>query len=321
MQCCKNSTTGAETAVSAYVAEAVRPLLSERRLGEVLMVNSKGIYLSVDDRILFMCDASWGLVPLGIAIRDFSAVSASLGLSAGDRFVIGENALCFPKKTLKICLEVRPRRAVSLSESPLPSRIREAATEILRLKKTGGISLLASPLVLGEPPEGVLCINPYCERAYGQLLLLLRALREDADGVRSAVSALLGLGTGLTPSADDVLLGMLYAFRLLPNASPPYLFALRDAVLDGCGRGTNAVSAAYLRAILDGAYFERIEEVWGGLCGQIPLDVARLTEIGSNSGSEMLLGMLLALLVCGYGNGEESRLLQNDTIKERDDVL
>ena len=29
-------------------------------------------------------------------------------------------------------------------------------------------------------------------------------------------------------------------------------------------------------------------------------EVYKLTEIGSNSGSEMLLGMLIALRICGY---------------------
>ena len=58
---------------------------------------------------------------------------------------------------------------------------------------------------------------------------------------------------------------------------------------------TNRVSAAYLKAVLNGAYFERMENVWRGLTKEVPLDISALTNIGGSSGGEMLLGMLLAI--------------------------
>ena len=43
-----------------------------------------------------------------------------------------------------------------------------------------------------------------------------------------------------------------------------------------------------------------MEMVFRGICGEQPLDIQLLTRIGSSSGTEMLLGMLIALHICGY---------------------
>jgi hypothetical protein len=49
-----------------------------------------------------------------------------------------------------------------------------------------------------------------------------------------------------------------------------------------------------------------MERVYRGFCGEEPLKIEYLTQIGSNSGSEMLLGMLLAWDVCqGQPSKEE----------------
>ena len=135
---------------------------------------------------------------------------------------------------------------------------------------------------------------------------------------------LLGLGIGLTPSADDVILGMLYVFRKLRKAFPEPFNIFKSSVLESCGIRTNRISSAYLKAIADGAYFERMEQVWKGLCEVMPLDVSKLTTVGSNSGAEMLLGVgginennmtdYLKAGICGFGIG--SNIIDKKMLEE-----
>ncbi len=299
MPCCNFSATKAETKVSAYVADAVEVLLSGSGTGEVLMVNSSGIYLDVIGETVFLCDSVWGRVPLGIAMDRFGEITASLQLRAGQRVSFRESVISFEGGSLCIVAKDAQNEA-NIIEKPKAHMIRRAAEEIVAMRKTGGLSMLALPLVLnGEDTEPV-SLNPYSVRAYPLLRELVQTLSSDGEAVQSCISGLLGLGTGLTPSADDVILGMLYAFRMLGKDAPQTVRRFRKSVAELANASTNRVSAAYLHAILSGAYFERMERVWRGLCGVEALDISVLTQIGSNSGSEMLLGILLALSVCGF---------------------
>ena len=93
------------------------------------------------------------------------------------------------------------------------------------------------------------------------------------------------------------MLGMLYAFRELGNNAPKSVDTFRDNVLDMCDTHTNKISAAYLKSVVSGAHFGRIEKVWRGLCGEEPLDTSSLFNVGGSSGTEILLGILIALRV------------------------
>ena len=118
----------------------------------------------------------------------------------------------------------------------------------------------------------------------------------------------MGLGPGLTPSADDAILGMLYVFRTLPQKGPEITQTFQECVGQLCERCTNQISAAYLKAIIAGAPFERMDAVFRGICAAQPLNIQELTQIGSSSGSEMLLGMLIALRICGYDVSQKEEL-------------
>jgi hypothetical protein len=180
-----------------------------------------------------------------------------------------------------------------------PDLIRQTAEELAELRKERGISMLVLPLLLGGAPDEILKQNPYCAHGYPYLSKLMVALHQgDSSGIHSCVEKLLGLGPGLTPSADDVLLGMLYVFHALPRKAPKGAQSFQKSIGHLCDRCTNQISAAYLKAMLAGAPFQRMEQVFRGLCAEEKLDIGKLTQIGGSSGSEMLLGMLIALQIC-----------------------
>ena len=299
MQCFDPNTAQAGTRVPAYVANSTLARLKAWGVGEVLMVNSAGVYLLAESDVIYLCDISMGRVPSGIAISGFSEIISDLSLQQGDRFTFKDLTLSFPSKSLILDPIERDRGSVS-GGRPSAALARAAARDLAALGKTKGISLLVWPLVFRQDREEILSLTPYHRPAFNWLSSLLRAFSDDSsESVRELVLRLLGLGGGLTPSADDVLLGMLYAFRQLGIESKA-VSAFRHCVVTECDQRTNRVSAAYLKAIARGECFERIESVWRGLCGLESLDITRLTDLGSSSGSEMLLGVLCALSIDGY---------------------
>lgn len=288
-----------EIVTGAWISEDIQKQLRREMTGEVLLVNSSGVYLRFTERILLLCDESWGLLPIGIAAENFSRIVKDLRLAQAQRVTASEACLEFPGG--KLCLT--PRSIPSEEAFPAvpeKGRILRAAEDIVHLRKTRGLSLLVLPLVLGMPMEAESLQNPWCVRGYRCLQGLMDALRTGAEPeIRNCTENLLGLGPGLTPSADDVILGMLFAFRKLSVKNSEAVEAFCRCVSELCESRTNSISAAYLTAILQGAPFARMERVFAGLCGKAELDTAQLTLVGSNSGAEMLLGILIACSFCG----------------------
>ena len=286
--------------VSAIVADAVADTLANSGEGEILMVNSAGVYLGINENVIFLCDLDMGVVPIGISIEGFCENVSKLRLSAGDRFSFDTNRLCFRGGEL-VLSPLQKADPLPFGIRPISSRVRAAALELASLDRRNGLSMLVLPLVLERYDTDAPSLNPYCTRAYPLLYELIRALvdgREDV--ITSCVSSLLGLGVGLTPSADDVLLGMIFALHKTGQEYSGSVRTFLESIERLCDSRTNRVSAAYLKALIDGARFEKMERLWRGLCGEAELDCRLLTDIGHSSGTEMLLGILCALRVCGY---------------------
>jgi len=132
-------------------------------------------------------------------------------------------------------------------------------------------------------------------RAAPAIVELARGLqRRDALLVSRAAGALAGLGPGLTPSGDDVLVGGLLSFALNPNDSR----VMRQAIISAVRDRTTRISMAYLEA----AARAEASESWHRLVAALAVDdpgriasAARgVMAFGETSGSDMLSGFVLA---------------------------
>lgn len=282
----------------AYLTEYSRKRLNSEADGAVLLVHSSGMYLRFGAEVFLLCDKSWGILPIGIGVEDFPETIRLLKPQAGQTVRLQGDALIFPGGRLTLCPLPMPGPGQG-GGIPQKAMLLQAAEELAALQKMGGLSLMVLPLILGRACPESLKQNPYFSRAYTGFEQLMAALKtNDAPAAEQVTLQLLGLGVGLTPSADDVFLGMLYMFRkLLPNPGRA-VSRFQATVFHAAEDRSNQISAAYLKAMAQGAPFERMERVYRGFCGEEPLKIECLTQIGSNSGSEMLLGMLLAWDVC-----------------------
>lgn len=121
------------------------------------------------------------------------------------------------------------------------------------------------------------------------------------DDVEAAVDALVGLGPGLTPAGDDVLVGALLAWHALAPGRPAVAL-VRARVAVAVGRSiatsarTTAVSAALLSHAIRGEGMPAVVQLVHALGDptQVRAAVAEVVGIGHDSGSSMLRGVRLA---------------------------
>ncbi len=113
------------------------------------------------------------------------------------------------------------------------------------------------------------------------------------DALKVAADALGGLGPGLTPSGDDMLSGILFAFRSLggPEVEPALVSVARSV-------RTNDLAAALLEAAAGGFHIEPVHDLTiaaaGGNEKAAAEAAAELARFGSSSGPDVAYGLRLA---------------------------
>jgi len=139
------------------------------------------------------------------------------------------------------------------------------------------------------------------------LPVLARATETREPGaVVAALSALVGLGTGLTPAGDDFIVGYLAALwsRAYRDRG---IGALLRALAVPVGRlslHTNAISRQMLRDAVQGHFAQRLAEVVHSICGggDVAGAAKRALKVGHSSGADALCGLLFgyspALTAC-----------------------
>lgn len=125
----------------------------------------------------------------------------------------------------------------------------------------------------------------------------------DPAALEAATRGLLGRGPGLTPSGDDVVAGALAALRVL-GGDPSVVTGWASRVCSLARTATTPLSAALLgcagRAEVipaAGALLEVIAA--GGGASQLDASVAALLAVGSTSGPDLALGLLLGARAAG----------------------
>jgi hypothetical protein len=128
-------------------------------------------------------------------------------------------------------------------------------------------------------------------------------LEAEDDALQQGVEGLIGLGSGLTPSGDDLLLGFIGTLgavskRMDGREVESILEAVRDHLYENRHR-TTFVSANLLAFACAGRVADPILNVIRALLfGETAVMIERVEALlrrGDSSGSEVLLGILLAL--------------------------
>ena len=118
--------------------------------------------------------------------------------------------------------------------------------------------------------------------------------------VDGAVTHWMGRGPGLTPSGDDVLMGMLAALRFSGALDPSSLLGLGASLEAAARRLTTEISAEHLRHACRGMVAGPIRDLLvaldGGDTDVVSGAVDRLGRYGHTSGMDSTLGVVMGLL-------------------------
>ena len=274
----------AAAVVARTVSTRVAPLLERSAVfGEVRAVYRRALTIVVAGTAVTIVPETAGGLPDGICVAEPFA-PASQGICPG-AVVHGVPGLLVLGTQLTIATDRARRWSPALpvyDVAPGSLQQRAAALEDAR------IALAAAP----RWPSGVVTGVPSAAVAE------LRAVLASGDvGCAIDVGArLIGLGPGLTPAGDDLLVGVGAALRSVGDDRGRQVVAAWAA--RAIGR-TTSVAESYHRHAARGDYAERLHDLLravltGPLAG-IPVAAERAADWGATSGLDLLLGVSIGL--------------------------
>jgi hypothetical protein len=263
----------------------------------VMGVTSRGLFLSIDQRVLFVSFEHWR-GPLTINLD--RSIDALCALDVGAAAFFTHNRLIFP--ATEIVLLASPH---VVWQPPLPiippypiDQQRNTAQQIAKIVATRALDRGFAPLLnplLDLPLNGQL--SSELSAVFTILQSLRHALRDnDLAFILNCITQLLGRGSGLTPSGDDCVLGMLLMLNRWQTDED--WRELNRAVIAAAYQKTTTLSANLIECAATGQADERLLKVVDGIAaGSASIDecIEGVLGWGSSSGIDALAGMIAAM--------------------------
>lgn len=266
--------------------------------GTVHSVFPTACNLAVGDLLITVQDAVKRHTPTSVRVSVDGPGGWAPSVRVGDRAVQRAGVLSFGRHALHVGRVPvwAPRPAAHWAPARSSTRHRLAQLAAVR----------ADHLRAGAPTT-----VPELERDARALAALLPGTRpgpgaagraSDAPVLEPAVARLIGAGPGLTPSGDDVLVGLLAALSR-GGLGCPWATAAFDHVGEIVSRHahrTTDISAHYLRLAARGHVGELLTDLVDSLVTGIPAEalldrVSDVLSVGASSGADALLGVLAGL--------------------------
>ncbi len=168
-----------------------------------------------------------------------------------------------------------------------------------------GLGLLLPSLTAIFPPgasEVTYARQSLCELAFPALALLVKAiLVEDIKLADDSLSRLIGLGIGLTPSADDIITGMMGSLLFAQGQSgrSKFFHDLAGAIERIATERTTFVSRKALEHAAKGELHQNlsllVNAILTGDRVRLGAYARKVIAMGSSSGTELVIGIILGL--------------------------
>ncbi|MCK4423338.1 MAG: DUF2877 domain-containing protein [Candidatus Omnitrophica bacterium] len=268
--------------------------------------------LGRDGAFITIADKRKGNVPNGILVnRPYGYTFESLGLKRDMLIKSSGSVLFFPETGIRISLDKAGiwqvqakfnRELLSIDEIKANLLCVKKAARANSSKKGLGILLRYSGAILrGDVIEDDV-LDYFNYLAFQSLSGLVKGIRaRDFEVIEKTVSGLIGLGVGLTPSGDDVLLGIISGMSCLGHYSKEsdYILKISDLISCRAKDKTTMVSQSYLQCAARGEFSEALADMLKAVLyskgTEVSSSALKVIAVGSSSGQEIVLGVLLGL--------------------------
>lgn len=289
-------------------------------LGTVHSIFRRSANLRLQDGALVHLQEPGPLIaPFGVSLEGLGAALAAGALEPGASVVgRGRWLEVGDAPSLMLALDRASAIEVQIPELGPPPRAARGAARLALLtilRRHGQLDGLAGPVLtlLGQPGARVGGMAALLARQAAPRLATLQILNGAAGGPGTlppdgrpapaawiaAIEGLIGLGPGLTPAGDDVLVGYLACRRAFGPPPPGGWDRLAAALAPRLLALTTEISAAFLAHVLRGSCSELLLALLRALDAAAPARIGRaaraLLALGETSGSDLLAGVCLAL--------------------------
>jgi hypothetical protein len=274
--------------------------LSTDQEGKVLGMTSRGMFIKTADKWLKFLSLEHYRGPLTINLPPAEAAFPKFDMGTGISISCGK--ILFQDTELVVSTQTAEVwQPNSPSDTPLPKaerqrRLRSLAKLILAEKSEAGLAPLL-PRLLNFPsqPDSTSHELPALQ---AKILHLQKEFSYSPDP--EAVIEVLGSGTGLTPSGDDFVIGLLLALNRWEKGSfeIPDLERFNQQIVEAAYRKTTTLSANLIECAAFGWGNERLITTLDWLMSNIeqgPIHGESLLSWGSSSGIDVFVGFVVVL--------------------------
>ena len=282
----------------SHIGSAAAEALNKPSNGTVTGVTSKGVFLRIDNRIMFLTDFDFRS-PFNLMLNNLELLTDSL--QPGDKFNVNGDGFYFPGRNLHF---ETANAMVWLPPGPVPQ-----LANLSEQKER--VDLLISRVQQRDPEKGFLFIAlpqsdtlPEHKQSIHQAAhAMMEAFRaEDKNAFIASSKKLIGAGGGLTPSGDDFLAGFhLYHFRREQAGATraEFLTEWWRALVDYSFEKTTTISANRLEYTARGwsewLFLEIIDHLFNPRIEFEDGKLQTLINFGHSSGVDTLVGISFAV--------------------------
>lgn len=259
------------------IGNLVKKYLKEQLQLKIHSQFNHGFNLQQGKQLIFIGDDQKGSVPFGIHLKLVDLQRLQDNLTDKLIVVYQREALYFGDQSIDL---TQSHSGITEIEELDPRNITSILSEFEKFEKGAGLDFLA--------------LLKWQELATG----LLADSKADCQKIEEFILKLIGAGIGLTPAGDDFLVGILAI-----NQSYSFLDSIFKETLESLlGKElTTDVSISYLEAALEGSFSSGVLGVIKQLqSGDVTEALNKLSQSGSSSGCDTIMGMYWALVQINY---------------------
>lgn len=252
---------------------------------KVHSIFNNGINIKGKNRLIFIGTDDNGVLPFGIHLKR-KDISKIIDLEVGDVFMFDKEYKKLISKDKEIDLNKAHRHTVSLPKDRnliKKDSLKTFFNQVLDMNLETGLDIKINDILSGKEP-----VLKDIENIINS---------KDKEYIESKLRKIIGRGKGLTPSGDDILIGLIWLNDIREILSKEFLDTINDLVRNE--ELTTDVSINYYKAALEDKYggllINLCNSLIDGSRDNIKYNISTMTKLGHSSGIDTLAGIVLGL--------------------------